>query len=122
MRISEIKGWVTLKTTLDLNDLGKILSKTIFSNIPFVGEEENIHEHIPAVYLEKEWLGLRVELGGFSGFLDDDGYSIIVKTSYNLKINSEGNWLYINSYLFGLFMELLKDYPEIQIIENKAPV
>jgi hypothetical protein len=69
----------------DLDDLASVLSAELFAGLQFVGREEAMWDEVPAVRLEKDFLGIRVELGGTPG--EDGCFSIHLQP---LRIPAEG--------------------------------
>jgi hypothetical protein len=59
-----------------LEEVAEILSAKLIAGIPFVGRDEFIYDEIPAVYAERDVLGLRIILQGFGG---EDGYQLEIR-------------------------------------------
>jgi len=65
--LCDCSAYVDFTSPLALHALGRVLSERLFAGISFVGENEGIWDEVPALRLERDFLGLRVELGGTSG-------------------------------------------------------
>jgi hypothetical protein len=66
-------GSIPFRSPHALQEVADILSKEMAGGIPFGGREEMIWGDIPALYLGRGLLGLRVELGGWPG---EQGYEL----------------------------------------------
>jgi len=117
MKMNNIKGSLSFKSNLELDELGIVLSTNLFGSIKFVGLEESIHDHIPAIYLEYLVLGLRIELDGYSGFGNDEWFTMYVHTCYSIKLEGDSDSVDVSRYLYELCKEGLKNHPEILVIK-----
>lgn len=57
-------GYVDFTYPGTLEELSRLLSASLFAGISFVGLGEGIWDEVPAVRLERDFLSLRVEMGG----------------------------------------------------------
>src|SRR5437773_2401491 len=64
MGLECISAYVDFNHPLPLDGLAQLLSERIFAGIPFTGENTGIWDEVPALRLARDFLGLRVELGG----------------------------------------------------------
>lgn len=73
---------VLIHSDLTLENVAKILSKTLFAGAPFGGKNDYIYDEMPAVYITEKMspLGLYITLQGYGG-----------KTGYMLQITSIDN-------------------------------
>ena len=78
MEIKEpyITAQVELKSTLQIEALGKIISFEIFGDIPFEGLDEAIYDEIPAIYFKRRLLGFNFVLQNYDSFEDGTGYCL----------------------------------------------
>lgn len=51
-----IHGYCKIWSELSLENLGAILSERVFCKIPFGGREEDIHEEVPAIFIQQPFL------------------------------------------------------------------
>lgn len=58
---------VYLRSDKSLEEVGKIVSKELFSGLEFGGKDKFIRDEIPAIYIENSVLGLAVILQGVDG-------------------------------------------------------
>lgn len=126
-KIPRFIGYISLKSHLTLEELGEVLSKNIFGGAIFSGKEKSIHEEIPAIFIEKSFMGTLVILDGYSGFEDDKWFTITIQMwgdfnqyIYSNKIKEEKTPLHW--YLYYLIKQGLTGYPEIQIIEPRDTI
>ena len=60
-------AFVGIKSSFDLIEMAAILSEQICGGIEFGGQDDNVREEVPAVYTQRDFLGLRIVLYGGSG-------------------------------------------------------
>ena len=72
-----ITAFVSIKSPLDIESLGRIISERIAGGISFRGLDEYIYDEIPAIYINNI-LGCRLILLGYPG-----------EAGYNLKVVSQ---------------------------------
>ena len=60
-------AYVDFRSTESLASLAEKLSAQLFGGINFIGENTGVWDEVPAVRLERCFLGLSVELGGQHG-------------------------------------------------------
>ena len=70
-------AYVEFKSDLPLAGLAAQLSTKLFADIPFVGENDGIWDEVPALRLEKRFLGLEVVIGGNPGM--EGGYTLQIE-------------------------------------------
>lgn len=66
------KAYLVIKSELDIESLGRLISEKLVGGLPFGGLEKYIRDEIPAVYIN-DILGCRLILLGFPGEL---GYNL----------------------------------------------
>ncbi|WP_052324287.1 hypothetical protein [Flavihumibacter sp. ZG627] len=111
-----IVGYVSLKSELSLEELAVILSQKLFGGLEFGGKELEIHEEVPAIFLNEPILGLKVVLEGYSGFEDESHFTLSVSPWITLS-DIERIDMRIDDYLVGLLKVQLKDIDSIKILE-----
>jgi hypothetical protein len=62
---------------LPLREVAKLLSEELFAGVRFTGKDEGIWDEVTAIRLERDFLGLRVVLGGS----EVAGYTLEVDTT-----------------------------------------
>lgn len=73
----DFSGYVDFVHPLPLIELADLFSQLLFGGIRFTGSDEGLWDEVPAVRLEADFLGLRVELGGAPG--EQGGYTLQVE-------------------------------------------
>ncbi|MCP4422514.1 MAG: hypothetical protein GY805_38380 [Chloroflexi bacterium] len=68
-------GFVLIKSDMDIQSLGKIISQKILKGLAFGGLDQYIRDEIPAIYIDG-LLGCRIILQGFPG---KDEYNLVVQ-------------------------------------------
>lgn len=84
--VSSILGFVDFQSHLPLQEVAKRLSEELFAGIQFSCEGDGSWDEIPCVHLERNFLGLRVELGGDP----NTGYTLELGTALNAISASDG--------------------------------
>jgi hypothetical protein len=110
-------GYVLLKSSLSLEEVGQVLSDRIFGGLEFGGKELSIHEEIPAIFIQSSILGLEIVLDGYSGYEDACGYSLSIEP-YADALNGNYKDIRIDSYLFHHLKHKLADIRGIKVYEN----
>jgi hypothetical protein len=70
---ASFKGFMRLTCNLEiisdksLEEVAALISERIFGGVRFVGRDEHIYDQVPAIYAERDILGLRVILQGYGG-------------------------------------------------------
>ena len=111
--LPRFKGGIAFKTTLTLEELGDIISNKIFAGAQFGGKDQHIYEEIPAVFIMLFGWQLILQQG------DTDSNKV---TNYVLDlfqfspVPNYDNKIHLNSYMEYIFIEKLKDIPEIEVI------
>ncbi|WP_437395120.1 hypothetical protein [Flagellimonas lutimaris] len=118
-------GYISLQSTLSLEELGEILSEKIFAGVKFGGKEKSIHEEIPAIFIEQPIMGLLVILDGYSGFEKGNWFTLHIQ-----QWGEFGRYMYENKlltskvrldfYLYYLMKQRLQEYSEIKIMEPEG--
>lgn len=124
--IPEFLGYISLQSTLSLEELGEVLSQKVFAGAKFGGKERAIHEEIPAIFIQSPFMGMLIILDGYNGLENDKWFTIHFQTWANfgryLRANQiQESRIQLDWYLYYLLKEGLQDYPEIIIIEPQTP-
>src|SRR5436190_22655901 len=114
---SFIVGYATLKSELTLEEVAGILSDNLFGGLEFGGKELEIHEEVPAVFLNQPILGLKVVLDGYSGFEEENHFTLSIGPWIPLP-GIERTEVRIDYYLIELLKNQLKDFDSIKIVEE----
>lgn len=77
-KIPFLVGHVTLQSNLSLEEVGQILSEKIFGGLQFGGKELAIHEEVPAIFIDQQFMGLQVVLDGYSGLDNDSSFELSI--------------------------------------------
>lgn len=109
-------GYASLQSSLSLEEVGEILSREVFGGLSFGGKELDIHEEIPAVFIQNSFMGLKVVLDGYSGFGQDEYFTLSVGSSISFK-NVESETVSLDDYLFNLLKIALKDVEALMVID-----
>jgi hypothetical protein len=122
--VPSLWGTCGLKSTLSLEEVGDILSQKVFAGARFGGRELDIREEVPAVFIDKSFMGLRVILMGYSGMEESKGFTVSIEPSgdfrqYLHKNKVERARVEMSSYLYYLLTEALQDNSEMQILEHR---
>jgi hypothetical protein len=124
MKIREphIYGNVNFKSDLSIKEVGSIIGEKIFSGATFGGKENNIYEEVPAIYIDNLMLGFLIVIQGYSGINHESGYWLNITPYFSITnnkkfINSIKYDVCLNTYLYALLDERLKDNPEIMVLE-----
>ncbi len=99
--IKYFTGAAGFQSSLDIEEVGKEISKCLFGGLSFGGLEDSLYEEIPAIYIDSQFLGLRIILCGYQGIDEGDIYEFDSDNEnyYILDIND----LYINPRLKSIF-------------------
>ncbi len=99
------------QSSLGLEELGKEVSKHLFGGLSFGGVQSGINDEIPTIYLDSQFLGLKIILCGYQGI--DDGeiheFESDNENFYILDIND----LHITPSLNALFKDETLEATEI---------
>ena len=112
-----IQAFVDFESRLPLLETAKLLSDEVFAGIQFTGLDEGIWDEVPAMRLNRDFLGLRVVVGGGS----DE------KRSYTLEIEAfDFPWSKIpevdsQAAICDLSEYIREQLKEIKDIEVKSP-
>lgn len=107
---------------LSLEEVAVILCQKIFAGAEFGGKEKAIRDEVPAVFIDRPFMGLRVILMGYSGLEEDKGFTVSIEPSAGF-----GTYLYLkkieeirvdmDDYLYHLFAEALQGNSDIQVLK-----
>ena len=119
--IPDFWGNCKVVSQLGLESVADIVSKNIFGGIPFIYGKHSIWEEVPSMYIESNIFGLFIIIGGYGGH---EGYDINIQpygdfNRYLYSNNIKTSRIRLDTYLYYLLKEGLKNYPEIEIIESK---
>lgn len=64
LKPKSLSAFVDFECDLSLRDVAALLSRELFADIPFTGENSGIWDEVPAVRLSKRLLSCEVQLGG----------------------------------------------------------
>jgi hypothetical protein len=105
------KAFLFIKSELDIESLGKLLSEKLAGGLPFGGLKEYIRDEIPAVYINNI-LGCRLILLGFPG---ERGYNLeLVEHDFPFHFFEEGE-MPATVDMSGNLYHLLKDIEGISV-------
>lgn len=84
-------GTVHIKSTLDIQSLGKLISNKLFKGVEFGGLEDYIYDEVPAIYT-KDILGCRFII---QRLVDDDEYhnEIILTNKLGSELGVKSEYL-----------------------------
>lgn len=111
-----IVGYVSMQSNLSLEAVASILSEKLFGGVEFGGKELEIHEEVPAVFLDIPILGMKVVFDGYSGFDDENHFTLSI-TPWNTFDGIEQVDVRIDNYLICLLKDVLKDTDSIEVME-----
>ena len=114
--LPKIVGSVNIRSLLSLEEVGTILSGTIFGGQVFSGRDLDICEEIPAIIISP-FLGMKVILQGYPGYNEEEGFNLTVSSWFALN-GATYEQLDINDYVYHLLKTELKDYPELEILDE----
>ena len=118
-KIPFLTGVVSMQSELELEVVGKILSKILFGGLEFGGKEEAIHEETPAIYINATILGLAIVLDGYAGMGEETWYNLYIYPVATFR-NKETEECRIGEYLLLILEEALQEYPEIVLMEEDS--
>ncbi len=116
LMIPYIMGYVGLKSDLTLESVGKILSEKVFGGLEFGGKDLDIHEEIPAIFIQSTILGLQVVLDGYNASDEDQTFSLTIRPLRMSDVQEER--FRVDKYLASLIKYLLRDISEIVVLEE----
>ena len=114
-KITRVIGSVGLKSTLSIEEIAEILSELVFGGAKFGGKELKIYDEVPALFINKGVLGLRVILQGYAS---NEHFHLGLLPDFKLK-GIEKYEVDLSTYLLALLKERLKDVSEIQVIDDQ---
>lgn len=118
VKFVEMNCAVQFRTSLNLYELGEILSEKVFGGIKFGNEDKYLREEYPALELFQYFLNFQVIL---MDCLKDNLFELSLEKSpkrseyfFQLKLY---NTIIGNYFLFQTINSLLYDYESIEVIE-----
>lgn len=112
--VSFFVGYVALRSALTLEEVGDVLSQRIFVGLKFGGKDLEIHEEIPAIFIQESIMGLKVVLDGYSG--TDEGRWFTLSGSPNGSIEYDKVQTRLDNYLYQLLKKELAEVKEIEVL------
>lgn len=124
MAIPYIKGSIIFESSLNIVDLGKLISRRLLGGIPLTGLEERIYNEVPAIFTKDLFLEMRIILSGYSGFDKEYGYELIIelddfRTIFKTK---KSKIIDMADYLKILFKHELSQCKEIKKIKESKMI
>ncbi len=113
-----IVGYVSFKSELSLEKVGTILSQKLFGGLEFGGKELEIHEEVPAIFLDEPILGLKVVLDGYSGFEGENHFTLSISPWIPLP-DIERMEVRIDDYLVEILKSQLDGTDSIKVLEDE---
>lgn len=110
--VPNLWGSIAFTSSMSIEEVGGLLSESIFSGLPFIGKEKNIYEEVPAIYLEDRFLGLNVILSGGGEY----NYCLEIHGNYNPK-EVKSHRVRLDDYLYHLLLDTLLNDKSVKIIE-----
>lgn len=111
-----IVGYVSMQSDLSLEALASILSKKLFGGLVFGGRELEIHEEVPAVFIDAPLLGMKIVLDGYSGLNEDDYFTLSISPWVTFDREDKFD-VRLDEYLICLLKDALHDIKNIRVIE-----
>jgi hypothetical protein len=115
MKLPYLIGNAIIKSDLSIEDVGEIISNKMFGGLKFGGKELNIHEEIPAIFIQNDILGLQIVLDGYPGLNEDDGYSLSISPGSNFPQGDTDN-INMDDFLRELLKITLVDSKKIIVV------
>lgn len=117
MKIPHITGSICMKSDLEIEELGEIISKHLFGGLKFGGKELEIYDEVPAITIMDDILGVRIILDGYSGFEENTNFFLSILPS-NFDIENNGSSIDVSNYIYTLLEYYFKDKDDIKLIKN----
>jgi hypothetical protein len=111
-----IVGYATLQSDLSIEEVGLLLSSKIFGGLEFSGKHLEIHEEIPAIFINTLLLGLRIVLDGYSGFGPDQNFTLPISPWITFA-GKKYEEVRLDGYLTELLRNQLADNKEIIVLD-----
>jgi len=109
-------GFVSLKSNLEIEEVGDIISRKVFGGLKFGGKELEIYEEVPAIFISSSVLGLRAVLQGYKGFGEGEGYVLTISSNDNMRYEKREEFK-LDYYLVTLLRSVLEDHNEITVLD-----
>jgi hypothetical protein len=117
--IIDLIGSVEIYSELEIEDLGKIISKEIFGNIPFVGLLDYVYEDVPTIFIERgSLLGLDIKLFGYKYSAENGRYFLQIMSGNQLGLKYTVRRIHFNFTLFQILSSRLEKYTNIKVVQD----
>jgi hypothetical protein len=108
-------GYASLQSNMTLEEVGLILSEKIFAGLKFSGKELEIHEEVPAIFIQEPVMGLKIILDGFSGLEQDKYFTLSIGPWISFN-EAESITIRLDNYLRELLKVSLKDVNDVVVM------
>jgi hypothetical protein len=119
--VINFRGNCQIITNFDLEKLAKLVSKVLCGDLNFTFGKHSIWEEIPSMYIENSLLGMLIVLGGYGGeqgfTLEISQYGEFSRYVYSSHIRDSEVRVNLNTHLYHLLKEGLKEYEQITIVK-----
>ncbi|GEB30575.1 MULTISPECIES: hypothetical protein [Brevibacillus] len=115
-KLPYLVGDVTIKSNLEIEEVGNVISKEILGGLKFGGKEKRIYDEVPALFISSPLLGLSVVLQGYKGFGETEGYVLSILPNDNI-CDVEREEFKLDYYLTMLLKSVLKNHDEIEVLD-----
>jgi hypothetical protein len=105
-----------MQSDLSLEALASILSEKLFGGLVFGGRELEIHEEVPAVFIDAPLIGMKIVLDAYSG-LNEENYFTLSISPFVTFVKEDKFDVRIDEYLICLLKDALHDIDNIRVIE-----
>jgi len=82
---------------MSIEEVGELISRKLFGGLSFGGKEDYICEEIPAIYIKKQLLGIRIILNGFPG--KNGGYILDLVSDFEYPKNTKYEEVDLKKYI-----------------------
>jgi hypothetical protein len=106
-----------LRSRLELEEVGKIVSHRVLGGIPFVAGGHSIRDEIPAIYTETEFLGMKSVLMGEP---DEEGYYLTMDTRGLLATMSAEEIRKSRVNISSLVARLLEGVKDVTVVSENV--
>ena len=112
-----ITGSVSIISSFNIEELGKVLTDKIFGGLEFGGRDLNIYDEVTAIFIESPIIGLKIILSGYSGYKKKTGFNLSLLPYLDFE-NVSNECVNLDNYLFHLLKTVLKDVEDIEVLED----
>lgn len=119
-----INNFIEFQSDKDLLSVGKLISQNLLGGLELSGLDDCLHEEIPCIYIKESIFGMGIELDGYPGFNEDEGYTLYIDWYWLVKgeedpVDSEWKEKYdfFKKGLLQYIRVLLGRIPEIKLID-----